>query len=192
MSELPQILQRVQREGYKVFTRGSYNLNIIGVRTASRDAGVFDDKLHCVFKDEFGNWIDFQFQITTDAGLYYLHNPMRVTGTAILVAGQYRSAYKLGLHRGKYDALVQRGKVKIYRDRNKDDVLDHDPESVDEGYYGINIHRASSTRESTNVGKWSAGCQVFSDPKEYAIFIAIIKRAVDKWGDTFTYTLLED
>ena len=192
-NEEPAILARAEKEGYKVFRRGSYNLNIIGQRTASRFANVFDDFLHLVYKDDGDNWIHHTFNITTDAGTYYLENPMRVTGTAILVAGQYRSVYKLGLHRGKYTALVQRGgKVRVYRDSNRDNILDHDPESISEGYFGINIHRASAHRESTKVEKWSAGCQVFADPKDFAIFIAICEKAVTLWGEWFSYTLLED
>ena len=95
----PSILAKVEAKGYKVFRRGAYNLNIIGVRTPSREANKFDDILHCVFKDEFGCWIDLCFQITTDAGTYWLENPMKVTGTAILCEGQYRGVYKLDLHR---------------------------------------------------------------------------------------------
>ena len=192
MSELPEILIKVKSKGHRIFTRGSYNLNIIGVRTASRQTNTFDDKLHLVYKDEFDNWVDHQFQITTDPGAYWLDNPMKVTGTAILVAGQYRSSHKIGLHRGKYTALVQRGSVKVYRDDNKDAILDHDITSVTEGYYGINIHRANSSRESTVVHKWSAGCQVFSDPREYDIFIAVCQRSALLYGDTFTYTLIEE
>ena len=188
----PTILKRVEDLGYAVFRAGIYNLNIIGVRSPSRESGKFDDSLHCVYKDEYGNWIDLQFQITTDAGLAYMHDPMKITGTAILKAGQYRSAYKLGKHRGQYDALVQIGKVTICRDANKDDILDHDPATLTEGYFGINIHRASSSVESINVGKWSAGCQVFSDPNEFAMFIALCKKSASIWGETFTYTLIED
>ena len=174
MSELPEILIKVKSKGHRIFTRGSYNLNIIGVRTASRQTNTFDDKLHLVYKDEFDNWVDHQFQITTDPGAYWLDN------------------HKIGLHRGKYTALVQRGSVKVYRDDNKDAILDHDITSVTEGYYGINIHRANSSRESTVVHKWSAGCQVFSDPREYDIFIAVCQRSALLYGDTFTYTLIEE
>ncbi len=190
---IPNILQRVQDKGYAIFTRGDYNLNIIGVRSPSRIAGKFDDKMYVVFK-QHDEWKELSFDITTDAGLYYLYNPMRVTGTAILVAGQYRGVYKLDLHGGKYLALCQRnGKVKVYRDDNKDQILDHDEEKTASGYYGINIHR-SSTREggSENVGKWSAGCQVFQNPKEYDAFIALCERSAETYGNSFTYTLLED
>ena len=189
---IPSILQRVQDKGYVIFTSGQYNLNIIGIRTSSRESNTFNDWLHVVYKDEADQWIDIQYQITTDPGLYWLQNPSRVAGTAILVDGQYRSSHKLGLHKGQYEALVQVGKVRVYRDNNKDMQLDLDVDTIQEGYFGINIHRANATRESTYVNKWSAGCQVFANPNEYEMFISLCKRAAERWGDTFTYTLLED
>ena len=193
MSDIPEILNRAAAAGYRIFTNGAYNVNIIGVRTVGRVANKFDDFLHLVYKDDGGNWIDHKFSITTDAGTYWLENPSRVDGPAILVAGQYRGAYLIGLHRGQYTALVQHGAaVKVYRDANRDNILDHDPESITSGYFGINIHRANASVESTNVEKWSAGCQVFADPKEYAIFIAVCEKSAAMWGDSFSYTLLED
>jgi hypothetical protein len=36
-------------------------------------------------------------------------------------------------------------------------------ENIGEGIFGINIHKAGSRVEgSTQIDKWSAGCQVFS------------------------------
>ena len=121
---------------------------------------------------------------------------MNVDGTAILVPGQYRGAYKIGLHRGSYEALVQRGsgdKVKVYRDGNKDDILDMDPEDIAEGRYGINIHKSSSRDEgSENVDKWSAGCQVFSKPGSdgFEAFMALCNKSAEIYSDQFTYTLI--
>ena len=189
----PEILKKVKEQGYTVFERGAYNLNIIGVRSPSRQANAFDDFLYVVYKDDFNNWIQLRFSITTDAGLYHLNNPSKVEGTAILVAGQYRGVYKIDLHRGQYKALCQRGgAVKVYRDNNRDTVLDQDAESIETGYFGINIHRANSKKESTQVDKWSAGCQVFADPYDYDIFISICEKAETLWGNSFSYTLLEE
>ena len=188
---LPTILERVKHENYVIFEEGVHNANIIGVRSRNRVAGKFDDKLYFVAKNTEQQWYVHCFQITTDAGLYWLHNPARVVGTAILCAGQYRSAYKIDKHRGKYDALCQRlGKVCCYRDDNRDDILDMHPESIAAGMYGINIHKAGAY--STNIGKYSAGCQVFAYEKEYNVFISLCKLSADIWGNAFTYTLIED
>ena len=117
---------------------------------------------------------------------------MSVNGTAILKAGQYRGSHKLGQHRGQYDALVQHRPVTVYRDTNKDDVFDMEPDTESSGYFGINIHRSNSSRESTQVDKWSAGCQVFANPNEYAMIIELCKRSARDWGNSFTYTLIEE
>ena len=190
---IPDILQRAEREGYTVFKTGAYNLNLIGVRSPQTTANAFDDTMYCVYRDSSGQWIELSFPITTDPGKYWLLNPGRVSGTAILVSGQYRGAWKLGLRRGKYEALVQTGgKVEVYRDADKDDILEHDPEDIEQGYFGINIHRASSVRTSSDVDRWSAGCQVFANPNDYRLFIELCKISADIYGDSFSYTLLED
>jgi hypothetical protein len=191
----PLILQYVGALGYAVFTKGTYNLNIIGIRSKTHEANKFDDRICCVYKDEHG-WVTRTWEATTDPGAYWLEHPMKPTGTAIMVPGQYRGAYKIAKHRGQYDALCQRGgRVKIYRDNNKDEILDMEPDSVTEGYYGINIHR-SSTRSggSTEVDRWSAGCQVFAKPGTdgFAEFMDLCKKSRDMWGDTFTYTLVDE
>ena len=189
----PEILDRAEALGHRVFVNGIYNVNIIGVRSSSRIAGRYDDTLHVVFKDSQHNWVDLTFIITTDAGLFYLENPSKPVGTAILVAGQYRGVYQIGLHRGQYEALVQRGgKVKVYRDNNRDSILDHDEETQVEGYFGINIHRSGTTREATNVHRWSAGCQVFCNAEDFDIFMAICRKSSKLYGNSFTYTLIED
>ena len=99
--------------------------------------------------------------------------------------------YKIDKHRGLYDALCQRGgTVKCYRDKNKDDILDMDPDSVTEGMYGINIHKAGTN--STQVNKWSAGCQVFANAEDFGEFMSICYAARNKWGDGFSYTLIDE
>ena len=189
---IPDILKRVEEKGYKIFTEGNYNVNLVGVRSPINKANKFDDWFYCIFKQD-GKWVEFKFPCTTDAGMHWLEHPMKPTGTAILCAGQYRGAYKLAKHRGKYQALCQRGaRVKIYRDNNRDLILDKEPETVIDGYFGINIHRATSKGSSTNVNKWSAGCQVFQNSHDFAIFIAVCEKSAAIYGNGFTYTLLEE
>mgnify|MGYP003634946354 FL=1 len=114
---------------------------------------------------------------------------MNVDGTAILVPGQYRSVYRRDLHQGKYEALCQRGaEVSVYRDDNRDRRHDMDPSTIDTGYFGINIHKAG--RASTQVDKWSAGCQVISRSDEFATFMDLTEEGAERHGNSFTYTLL--
>jgi len=60
-----------------------------------------------------------------------------------------------------------------------------------EGYFGINIHRASGSRKIDKVERYSAGCTVFQDPYDFDQFIDLCQdqRRVNGW-DTFTYTIL--
>lgn len=199
---IPAILRRAKREGHVVFTGANYDLNIIALRTASRKAGVYDDHLFVVYKDSSSDWRIRHYEITTDPGIYWLDHPMRVSGTAILKAGQYRGAYKIAKHRGKYDALCQRKPVSVWRDANRDDFLDHDPDSVETGLFGINIHRSSAWKDahdlrgekSDQVYKNSAGCQVFANPDDFKEFMGLCDKQIEhhpSWT-SFTYTLLED
>ena len=104
----------------------------------------------------------------------------------------YKNTKKIGLHRGSYEALVQRGEnpVQIYRDSNKDEILDMEKNSILEGHFGINIHKSGS--DSKIVEKWSAGCQVFKTSSDFKDFMTLVNRAAKYWGPSFTYTLLEE
>lgn len=186
----PHILDHVESLGHAVFEKGLYNLNIIGVRTPDDNANKFNDHMYVVYKDEHG-WVTRTWHCTTDPGVYWREHPMNVKGTAILVPGQYRGSHKIGLHRGKYKALVQTGgRVCVYRDNNKDDILDMDPATEQDGYFGINLHKAGS--HSTEVDKWSAGCQVWANADDFAAFMAIVEKSAETYGPQFTYTLIDE
>ena len=132
-----------------------------------------------------------EFPITTDPGKYYSQNLLDQSGVAILVPNQYKNTWQVGLHQGKYEALVQRKPVKVYRDKNKDSIYDLNAETINTGLFGINIHRSNSNGTSQVVGKWSAGCQVFQSPQDFNIFMNICKKSQKIWGNSFTYTLIE-
>lgn len=181
-----------KKKGYAYFTNGAYNLNIIGIRAAGVNiTNSFDDILLLVYKTPKGSWTRQMYQITTDPGQTYMAKPCNAKGTAILVPGQYRGAYKIGLHRGKYKAICQNKPVKVYRDNNKNSVYDYDPNTLDEGMFGINIHKAGKT--SKRVDTWSAGCQVFASETDFKAFMNFCQKQIDnKHGETFTYTLLRE
>jgi hypothetical protein len=107
--------------------------------------------------------------------------------------GQYRSSHKIGLHQGKYEALRQQKPVKVYRDNNLDGKYDLNENTVQEGIFGINIHRATGIegKTSTQIDKWSAGCQVIAANADFKLFMEIANKAKDVWGNSFTYTLIE-
>ena len=190
MSTLPPVLDWMDRQGLKVFAQGEFNLNIFGIRMNPGKVNEFDDLLGVAYR-EMGNWVVRYWPITTDPGLYWLENPINVDGTAILVPGQYRGAWTLGKHRGRYDALVQRKPVRVYRDRGRDGFIDTDTDSIQDGLFGINIHRASQGSSSSAVNRWSAGCQVFARAGDFDEFMSLVEQSAPLYGSTFTYTLLE-
>ena len=139
-------------------------------------------------------WVFCSFKCTTDPGTHWVENVMRKEGVAVLKPGQYRGAYQIDKHRGNYDALCQRGsEVTVYRDNNKDEFYDLSDDNTQTGYFGINIHRATARagKTSTQVDKWSAGCQVIASNDDWKTFIDICYKAKDVWGNNFTYTLIE-
>ena len=182
-------------KGYKYFTGGDYDVNIIGVRnsdTKNRVTNAFDDCMTLSYKVE-GEWKFHCYKCTTDPGTHWVENIMREDGVAILKPGQYRGSHKIRLHQGKYEALGQKKPLLVYRDDNRDNNYDLLEESVQEGIFGINIHRATGKKggKSTRVDKWSAGCQVIASYDDFEEFLGICKQASDIWGNSFSYTLLE-
>lgn len=183
----------LEKKGYTYFTRGNYNLNIIGVRsnTNKRVTNKFDDVLVVIYKDNNDVVVRKCFEITTKPGLYYMNNPANSKGTGILVPNQYRGCWEIGFHQGKYKALCQRKPVTVYRDNNRDSVYDLEPNNTDTGIFGVNIHKAGTN--STQVDKWSAACQVFANSSDFATFMKLCDNQIaNSNGKTFTYTLLNE
>ena len=185
------LLDWVKSKGYVTFEKTNWDLNIIGVRKKNGTPNKFDDRIFVVYRDDTATMRFRSWAVTTDPGLYWMQNIMNKLGVACLVPGQYRAAYEYGKHKGEKEALVQVKKVKTYRDSNKDGTLNPDPSTISEGLYGINIHRAGA--DSTNVDKWSAGCQVFAKDKDFTDFLSLCRKQILMTGfTTFTYTLLEE
>ena len=184
----------MSKKGYAFFTNGYYNLNIIGVRRDNNKkvTNLYDDILLVMYKTTKG-WQKKVYNITTEPGSYYMRKELgNPKGTAILVPGQYRGCWKLGNHKGKYKALVQKRPVKVYRDGNMDMIYDMYPETINEGLFGINIHRSNEGYTRQTVDMYSAGCQVFNDPKDFESFIRLCEEQSKIYGNSFTYTLIDE
>ena len=184
-----------KEKGYVYFTNGSYNLNIIGVRKNNNNkvTNLYDDCLVVIYNTPTGKKVRQVYNITTEPGTYYMTKKLgNPKGTAILVPGQYRSTWQLGLHKGKYKALCQAKKVKVYRDGNKDMTYDLDPKKIDEGIFGINIHRSNESWIRTTVDQYSAGCQVFNSKVQFEAFIRYCEKQRELYGNSFTYTLINE
>lgn len=188
---IPPILAKIKSLGFRVFENGDYNLNIFGIRSPERVANAFDDLIGVAYKKN-DLWSVEYFEATTDPGSPYLLKPINNAGAAILAFGQYRGAYKIAKHRGKYDALCQvAGPVTVYRDDNRDNILDLDESSKQTGYFGINIHKRDGSSDTVNGA--SAGCQVFRYERAFNRFMELCRLQVSTRGfETFTYTLIDE
>ena len=189
-----QIEEAVLCKGYRWFENGDYNLNIVGVRNSNTNQEItnkFDDKVTVSYSVN-GELKYEEWNATTDPGIYYSENLLNPDGVAILKPNQYRSTYKIGLHQGKYEALIQRLPVEVYRDSNRDDNYDLNEDSLEQGMFGINIHRAGTfINGSTQIDKWSAGCQVLSKESDFNLLMELAEKAKTLYGNSFTYTLIE-
>ena len=184
------LLSLMKSKGYQINDK-PYQLNIVGVRADSNIPNKFDDKMYVFWNSENG-WQGKYFNVTTDAGTYWLNNPMQSKGTAILKQGQYINSHKIGLHQGKYKALTQQKPVTVIRDYDRNALLDFNNGKEDTGLFGINIHRANSVGTTKNIDKYSAGCQVFENADDFAKFLELAEKHNTMYGNNFTYTLVDE
>jgi hypothetical protein len=185
-----QIEATVKAKSYAWFEGAkNYDVNIVGVRnsaTGDKVTNVFDDIMTVSYKID-GEWKFHSWPCTTDPGKKGVMEYHNVKGVARLVEGQYRGSHGIGLHQGKYEALKQYKSVKVFRDADRN--MTYAENKVDEGIFGINIHKAGA--DSTYVENWSEGCQVFKRVKDFEEFMTICRKARDIHGNSFTYTLIE-
>lgn len=187
---LQRIKNTIQSLGYKWFEDQP---NIIGLRSNLDLPDIFNDFMFLIYKDENGTEIMKTYQTTTDPGVYWLNNPMNINGTAVLKPGQYIKSHSVGFHQNKKDhrALVQTGKLSVYRDKDKDNLAEA-TEFVDTGMFGVNVHGANKGIKTTKISRWSAGCTVFQDWSQKEEFIDIVEKYKDVNDNKFTYTLLKE
>lgn len=182
----------VKSKGYVWFdSNKDYDLNIVGIRNSNTKNTVtnrFDDWITVAYKVN-GVWQFHAFEGTTDPGITYTQQKLlSPLGVARLVPGQYRGSHTIGMHQGKYRALVQQKPLKVFRDANRDAVFDE--KRIEEGMFGINIHRSSPSGISTQIDGWSAGCQVFANIRDFTVFMTIATKAYETVSKNFTYTLI--
>lgn len=192
------IKRTITEKGYKFFS-SPMSVNIIGIRR-NTSLNTFDDTICLLWYDkDMVPKIEF-FPCTTKPGKHWLLNPMSSKGTAILKEGQWLGMYKIGLHNRSrpsrsYECLEQKKEADYFRDNNKDAVHDYSGKTYT-GNFKTNIHRANVSGWSKFVDKWSAGCQVITgkedEETEYNIFMKICKDSAKLFGNSFSYTLLNE
>jgi len=90
-------------------------------------------------------------------------------GVAIIQPGVYK--FKIGKHRGQYEALVQSSNIKLQRYSPVEDPSDatfstYSPGKEENGSAGINLHRGLRKGSTPTVDSHSAGCVVLKNSSD--------------------------
>lgn len=172
-------------KGYTFF-KGNLNVNLFAIRKKI-NTNLFDDELYLVWEENGAKYVK-QWSATCEPGRHWLEHPMNKNGAAIMVPGQYRGAYAIGPHTS-YEALRQIKPIKYYRDNDKDSQHDLVGKIYEEIAY-TNIHKAGV--DSKLVDKNSAGCIVMKRSKDFEDMMKIMRKARDKYSNSFTFTLFSE
>ncbi|MFI7587581.1 peptidoglycan-binding protein [Spongisporangium articulatum] len=102
----------------------------------------------------------------------------RADGTAHIALGQQKG-WVVGTHTGAsgnnpHEALIQRGRLAIVRDKNHSGHRDKGDTALTGSGMGINQH--SAFRDPSHVGEWSAGCLVAQDHEGHKKFMRLVKK----------------
>jgi hypothetical protein len=169
-------------------------IKIIGVQrkgTTSLD-NRFDDRFLVIIGEAFFNLVG-----TTDPGKGITLEPLTVdgiTGAAHVKPGAHKGIWMRGLHgRGAYrhEALIQIGApISILRDTDKNGIGDVKIEQ--NGYFGINFHRAAKLTDDESVNNWSWGCQVVQHAEAHEELMILFDQTVSKGFKFSFYLATED
>lgn len=197
----PNIINKIKliadKYNYPIFKRNDkypINLNIWGIRSNNHNTKYYNDVIIFFYELAIGAWYKIIAEATTDPSDLNLKTPINNKGCAILKEGFHKGLWKVGKHKNQYTALVQANPCYVYRDNNKDDIIDYmsfDNKDIDYGMFGINLHRASSWQVKDEIGLYSAGCQVikdvnlFNDP-----IIPLVTKAIG--NGTQSYVLINE
>lgn len=201
---LERVIQTLNKLGYPVYEKGDFNINLVAIRSNENNKSgqsvnnKFND-LTVVFYKQAGKWVFKTWQCTTVPGDDYFLNPFNKDfGTAIMVPGHYKGVYQLGVHFGK-PALQQVGVLSLYRDNNKNGIIDLDPATIQKtAYSACNWHYSNAVaRQKNAVDNWSAGCGVLAygyNEAQYQDFIACFSQAINfyKWPNSFSLSLINE
>jgi hypothetical protein len=199
---IDKILQVIAKKKYTL-DNTQYKVNIIGIRMDDVYDNRFSDKCILLWVNEFKQWEKREYKWTTMAGtLGYggVFNPFTVRGktaVGIIKEGQYKKVWQfVDSYTGwlMYPYLYQVGKFDIYRDGNRNEVLERWMPAEPSEWDGFNCHRMSSNGVDTDMVNldwvtWSAGCQGAPEPV-FRNFIDFIRISAKLHSNKFDYTLL--
>lgn len=180
--------------GYRFYDTGKFNVNIFGIR---KDLAVdfFNDIIGIAYRDDNNAPQIRTYAGTTKPGLYYLKSKLgNVKGTFILKPGYYPKCWRIGKHKGEYEALVQAGPGVFtgWRDSDSDGQFDMTGPLLKD-VAGLNLHTTSFLRgTAAKVGAYSASCQVIQHTKDQLALMEIVKKSASLYGDAFSYALFSN
>ena len=180
-----------QKFNYPFYDSGRFNVNFGAFRDDSETTDQFNDIIFLTFIDDFGRPNVLTIKGTTKPGEHWLGDKMgNAKGTFVLSEGYYRNCFKEGLHRGKYQCLIQSkmGIFKGYRDNNKNGIIDYSGVLHDD-VRGLNFHTTSFLNNKDKVGAYSAGCQVAQDDKDFLMMLPVILKSMEIYGGTVSFAL---
>jgi hypothetical protein len=155
-------------------------LHLVALRKRNGTTDAFDDMLCVVDGDKR---LAVACRCTTDPGLAHRQKPMNAAGCAVWAVGQVVDGMGCGKHKGEYPCLVPVKPIPVLRYSSVADITGTPSTSRT-----TQIHRASSARESTAVGAWSAGCIVVANPDDFA---KVMEACRASRQTRFTVTLLD-
>ncbi len=172
-------------KGY-IFNIRPFEVNMLGIRKDYNDTNLFDDKFVLTYHDGRNSKTLIFNRFTTDPGYYFLKIKfMNPKGCAFLKEGQHINMFTRGKHGEKqYEALIQYAPCTVYRDTNKNNVLDKTNE--EKGMFGIDFHHGYN---SALVYNNSAGCQVLEDINDLNSLLPLFDLHERTYGKGINYTL---
>lgn len=190
------VKQIFEKKGYLFYDNGTFNLNIGFVRESDEFTNELTDTMFIAYRDEFLLRRCICLPATTKAGFSpALFNPKVVAGmmgVAVVKPNQYRGTWQfVDSYVGwlKYPYFQQIKPIDVYRDANGDKHIDK--EQVQNGLFGINIHRMSGIGVFGGIlNNWSEGCMGI-DELNWRKILPVIRSAVKIYGINFTATLIE-
>jgi len=184
------LIQKLRQKGFKVF-EGIGQLNLVGIRKANPRAGCFDDELHVFSKVSTSEWVHHVCNMTTDPGTYWLDKKGKPQQTLMLAEGQYLNAFANTESKTKMPTLIQIKQVAAYPDYDRKALLDLFPRTPEKGMYRIKLMCAKNNGKYLYLTSDMEGCQVLQYKDDYYKLINMWKGHLAKYGNVFTYTLLD-
>lgn len=142
-------------------------VNIVYIEGLNQDGSFNADEpnrwndLRLLLTFDGSNWqIAHNAIATTEPGEYYTLHPTNSKGCARIAFGYHEPAWAFGHHKGTQPALVQRGRIRIHRDLNRDGLRNRFEPWFWEGLIGLNDHTTNKRFNNDLIGKHSAGCMV--------------------------------